>query len=88
LGDLNDEWKECTQNQIFAHAMGSIDYHTHNLVYVRPGMQPGNARLLSENTNRKCCKWYAAGITNDYHAPTTGGVFEQGGYNWTTVQLS
>jgi len=88
LGDLNDEWKECTQNQIFAHAMASAHYHAYCLDYDRPRMQYGNARLLTGNTQRKCCKQNAADIMSEFHATTIGGVIEQDGYNWTTVQLS
>jgi len=37
-GDLYDERKEGTQTQISSHAVGSADYHTHDLVYVHSGM--------------------------------------------------
>lgn len=50
MGDLYDERKEGTQNQISAHAVGGTDYHTHSLAHVRPGMQPGNTRLLTGST--------------------------------------
>lgn len=49
LGDLNDGWKEYTQSQISAHAMGGGDYHARGLAYVRPEMQYGDTRLLTEN---------------------------------------
>jgi hypothetical protein len=49
LGDLNDEWKEYTQNQIFAYAMDCSDYYSHSLAHVHPGMQLGNTRILIEN---------------------------------------
>ena len=47
MGDLYDERKEGTQNQISAYAMGSADYHARDLADVHPGMQHGNTRLLS-----------------------------------------
>ena len=72
MGDLNYERKECTQAQISAHAVGSDGYHDHDLAYVRPGMQHGNAGILTKNTHRKCCKQNAAGIMIDFHATTIG----------------
>jgi hypothetical protein len=47
LGDLYDERKEGTQNQISAYAVGSDDYHARDLADVRLKMQHGNTRLLS-----------------------------------------
>jgi len=46
---LNDERKECTQNQISAHTVDSDDYHARDFGDVRPEMQHGNARLLIKN---------------------------------------
>jgi hypothetical protein len=48
LGDLNDERKEGSKNQISAHAVGSDDYHARDLAYVRLGMRYGNTRILSK----------------------------------------
>jgi hypothetical protein len=38
LGDLNDERKEGTQNQISASTVGGTDFHTPDLAHVHPGM--------------------------------------------------
>ena len=46
-GRLDYEWKECTQNQISAYAVGSVYYNTHDLDHVHPRMQHGNTGLLT-----------------------------------------